>query len=146
MTSMKYRLAWIMALVTMLASIGMGATPAVTALTSTGSLTAAYSSACATTTCVVVPMNSAVNSETWQITGTFSGTVTFEGTVDGTNWVATAVIPVGSTRTLTTTATAAGIWVQSTVGLTAVRARCSAYTSGTIVVTGKRSGAVPPAQ
>ncbi len=145
MTKTTMKLAMVLALLLSCGAWGAG-TPAVTALTSTGSLTAVYSSACTTATCVVVPMNALANSETWQITGTFTGTVTFEATVDGTNWVAASVVPVGATRTLTTTATAAGVWQMNTTGFAYVRVRCSAFTSGTIVVTGKRAGAVPPAQ
>jgi hypothetical protein len=53
-----------------------------------------------------------------QITGTLSATISFEATVDGTNWVAFNMIPSNSATV------AAGI-----------RARCSAYTSGAPVVT-----------
>ncbi len=74
----------------------------------------------------------------FQLTGTFSGTVTFEGTIDGTNWVATQVFPVGSS-TGATTATAAGIWRMNATGLKSCRARCSTYTSGTVVVTANTS-------
>lgn len=112
----------------------------------TGSLTAQTSTTCGATTCVVMPVNAIVTGVGWQITGTFSGTVTFEGSVDGVNYVATAVVPVGATRTLTTTATAAGVWQQNVTGYSYARVRCSAFTSGTIVVTGKRSSGPPPAQ
>jgi hypothetical protein len=115
-------------------------------MTVSGSLTAQTSSTCGSTSCVVLPLNAAVNSAAWQISGTFVGTVTFEGTVDGTNWVATAVVPVGATRTLATTATAAGAWQQNVAGLAGVRARCSAFTSGTIAVIVKRGAGAPPAQ
>lgn len=136
-----------MFLVLALTALAFGAaTPSVIALTSTGSLTAVYSAACAATTCVVVPLHSLVGAEAWQITGTFTATVTFEGTVDGATWVAVAVVPVGGTRTLATTATAPGLWQMNTAGLVSVRARCSAFTSGTIVVTGRRAVGPPPQQ
>lgn len=69
-----------------------------------------------------------------QLTGTFSGTVTFEVTVDGTNWVAVEMTtPAGAAAA--TTATGAGIFVAPVAGYRKFRARCSAYTSGTIVTT-----------
>lgn len=95
---------------------------------------------------VVLPINALVSAATWQINGTFSGTVVFEATVDGTNYVATAVVPVGASRTLTTTATAPGTWQMNTAGFTAVRVRCSSYASGSIVIVGKRNAGPPPAQ
>lgn len=64
-----------------------------------------------------------------QIQGTFSGTITFEATVQGQDFTAFRMTPVGST-TAVTTATTTGIWAGSTVGLLVVRARMSAYTSG----------------
>lgn len=118
---------------------------ALTAGSATGALTATNAS-CTSTACVMLPINALVGSVAAQITGTFVGTVTFEATVDGTNYVAIAVIPVGATRTLTTTATAAGMWQLNASGYAAVRARCSAFTSGTINVTLKRSAGKAPSQ
>lgn len=69
--------------------------------------------------------------------GTFVATVSFQGTIDGTNWFTIAVIPAGGTVSVATvtTATAAGAWWGNATGLQQVRARTTAYTSGTIVVT-----------
>lgn len=69
-----------------------------------------------------------------QITGTLSATISFEATVDGTNWVAFNMLPSNS-GTAAASATAVGAWTQSTGGFAGVRARCSAYTSGAPVVT-----------
>lgn len=69
-----------------------------------------------------------------QITGTLSATISFEATVDGTNWVAFNMIPSNS-ATVAASATAVGAWSQATTGFAGVRARCSAYTSGAPVVT-----------
>lgn len=69
-----------------------------------------------------------------QVTGTFSATVTFEGTIDYQNWVAMPVLDTAGARQ--TTATAAGLFTVSTVGVVAIRARVSAYTSGSVTVGG----------
>lgn len=72
----------------------------------------------------------------FQITGTFVGTVTFEATVDGTNWATYALSDISTTaRTHATTQTTAGIYAADDLaGLMAVRARISAWTSGAITV------------
>lgn len=69
-----------------------------------------------------------------QIVGAMSATVTFETTVDGSNWVATNLLPAAST-TGVSTATAAGLWTASLGAVAGFRARCSAYVSGSPVVT-----------
>jgi hypothetical protein len=115
----------------------MGQTTSSVSLTSTGSLTASAQA-------VTVPLSAEVGAIAWQVTGTFTATVTFEVTVDGTNWVAAAVVPPAATPTRTTTATAAGIWQMNVSGYLSARARCSAYTSGTIVVTARRSRTAIP--
>lgn len=71
------------------------------------------------------------------IRGTFTGTVTFQGTVDGTNWATTNVLPVTASvnTALTPTATAAGAWLGNAAGLLQVRAIFTAYTSGSATVT-----------
>jgi len=71
-----------------------------------------------------------------QVTGTFVGTVTFEGTVDGTNFVSVQGISI-ATGAEATTATATGILQFPCAGLVTFRARVSAYTSGTITVTAR---------
>jgi hypothetical protein len=74
-----------------------------------------------------------------QVLGTFVGTITFEETLDGTNWVSSAGYPSGGTAsassaTYTTTATAPGIWTFPIPARYQFRARISAYTSGSITV------------
>lgn len=69
-----------------------------------------------------------------QVTGTLSATITFEATVDGTNWVAFNMTPSNSATPASTT-TAVGAWSASTGGYSGIRARCSAYSSGSPVVT-----------
>lgn len=69
-----------------------------------------------------------------QVTGTFTATITFEASVDGTNYVAFNMTPSNS-GTDASTATAAGAFTKSTGAFSAFRARCSAYSSGSPVVT-----------
>lgn len=71
-----------------------------------------------------------------QVSGTFTGTITFECSVNGTNWVALAMksSSQAALATLVTTTTAAGVFTVSTVGIQNVRARMSAYTDGSATV------------
>lgn len=68
-----------------------------------------------------------------QLSGTWTGTVSFESQLDGTNWVAVNVVPSNGT-TLVTTATGNGVWYATVIGAQ-FRARFSTATSGTVVVT-----------
>lgn len=68
-----------------------------------------------------------------QVSGTFSGTLQFEQTIDGATWFTWAVTPNGLSTTVTS-ATATGLWVGNTFGVVRTRVRFSAYTSGTAVV------------
>ncbi len=70
----------------------------------------------------------------FQVSGTFEATVTFEATIDGTNWAALEVALLGASSTVATTATAAGLWAADCKGLTQVRARISTYVSGAVTV------------
>jgi hypothetical protein len=69
-----------------------------------------------------------------QLTGTFSGTFVLEVTMDGTNWDAYAIV-VCSTGATATSITATGQYRTELVGVSSVRVRCSAYTSGTATAT-----------
>lgn len=68
--------------------------------------------------------------------GTFVATVTFQGTIDGTNWFTIAILPAGATVSVATvtTATAPGQWWGNANGLQQVRAIATAYTSGSVTV------------
>lgn len=76
---------------------------------------------------------------TVQVVGITTATITFEATVDGTNYVAIQFTNLTS-GTAATTATADGIYRATVLGLLDVRARVSAWTSGTITVTGVAVG------
>lgn len=69
----------------------------------------------------------------FQVQGTFSGTITFEATVQGQDFAAFRVVPVNSS-TPTTTTTGTGLFVGSAVGFLSVRARMSSYVSGAATV------------
>ena len=69
-----------------------------------------------------------------QITGTWAGTITFQGTVDNVNYASILVAPSTSLTPVSTT-TANGMWTAGTGGLSAVRVVFTAYTSGTAAVT-----------
>ena len=69
------------------------------------------------------------------LSGTFDGTLEFEGSADGgTTWVAVDCFPPNS-NTPATSATEPGVWQLNVAGMTNLRVRCSAYTSGTVVAT-----------
>lgn len=72
---------------------------------------------------------------TMQITGISGDTLTFEATIDGSNWVAVQATNLNS-GSAATTATANGLYRLTVLGLLSVRARISTYSAGTITVTG----------
>lgn len=71
-----------------------------------------------------------------QISGTFAGTLTFQCSIDGANWVTAAVQPIGATAATTwvTTTTTGGIWTRPVGGVKFVRVQMTAYTSGSASV------------
>jgi hypothetical protein len=77
----------------------------------------------------------AFNTLTAQITGITTATITWEGTMNGTDWSGFLMAPV-TTGTGALTATANSICRGTVAGFTQVRARISAWTSGTIYVIG----------
>ena len=70
-----------------------------------------------------------------QVSGTFTGTLTFYTSVDGTNFVISQVVPVGALATPVTTTTAAGIWTLELKGHKNFRIAFTAYTDGTAITT-----------
>lgn len=69
-----------------------------------------------------------------QVTGTFSGTLQFEMSIDGTNFVAVQAASVTTGTVASTTATT-GVFRYDVVGALIVRVRATAWTSGSAVVT-----------
>lgn len=75
---------------------------------------------------------------TLDLRGTFSLTVEVAGTVDGTNWTLIPMRPINVASVLYVAAvagTAAGTWVGQCAGYRQVRARVTAYTSGSATTT-----------
>lgn len=70
------------------------------------------------------------------LTGTFVGTVTFEGTLDDTNWFSVMAVKLGDGG-IATSATTTGMYRIACAGLTSLRARVSAWTSGAITAKGR---------
>lgn len=68
------------------------------------------------------------------IRGTFVGAVVFEATVDGTNYIALAAYNLTTAAYVASVTAAANVAVNC-AGFRRVRVRCSAYTSGTMIVT-----------
>jgi hypothetical protein len=69
-----------------------------------------------------------------QITGTWTGTHTFEGSVDAATYQALNCVATNGSSAVTTT-TSNGVWVCSAAGLKSVRVRFSTASSGSSVVT-----------
>jgi hypothetical protein len=67
------------------------------------------------------------------LSGTWAGTVSFLGSVDGTTFVAMNAQPLGS-GLLTSSATANGVWRLNITGLKAIQVKMTGYTSGSAAV------------
>lgn len=74
-----------------------------------------------------------------EVRGTYSGTITFEGTVDGTVFSPVAMTTADGATTATTT-TSTGLFQGSVAGLSALQARMSSYTSGEAQIDAQASG------
>jgi hypothetical protein len=69
------------------------------------------------------------------LSGTFDATLQFEASANGgTSWLPVACFPPNS-ETFVTDATGPGTWQLNVAGLTNLRVRCSAFTSGPVVAT-----------
>jgi len=72
----------------------------------------------------------------FRVSGAFSATVNFEASMDGTNWDPLAAINA-TTGQLVTSTTSPGVFVADIVGVQAIRARVSGYSSGSVTVTSR---------
>lgn len=105
-----------------------------------GNITAQGSTCATANACVSATSNPSQGGGTITLSGTWSGTVQFEASGDGTNWQSLAVTPSSGGNTATS-ATGNGIWQANIAGFIGVRVRCSSYSSGTIIVTIQLSSA-----
>jgi hypothetical protein len=102
--------------------------------TTSGSLTAAGSTCTSTAICVTLPLSPSAGAVGLSITGTWSATLQFEGSSDnGVSFVAISGFPLNSTTGASNT-TSNGTWRFAVSGLTHIRVRCSAFTSGTAAI------------
>jgi hypothetical protein len=67
-----------------------------------------------------------------QLSGTFEATVQFEASLDGTNFDAVGLVPLGANTTRTSTATAAGLFAGMLPGATKARVNVTEYSSGKV--------------
>ena len=92
----------------------------------------------AATDVVALPLAADSATVVVNVSGTFSGTLVFEGGVvtqdGGVVWAATTGTPIGG-GTSVSTSTATGQWRFTASGLTHFRVRCSVYASGRIYST-----------
>lgn len=98
-------------------------------------ISAQSSSVCATTNAFAAfPIGNSA-SVSFGITGTWSGTLTFKSSADGSTWVTTQVTNLGSGTTPVTIATSNGQFGLSNTGLLNVCVDATAWSSGTATVT-----------
>lgn len=73
----------------------------------------------------------------FDVRGTFTATLSFQGTIDGTNWFTLTAVAAGGGQNsaATTSATSAGVWTAPCGGFVQARMTATAYTSGTATVT-----------
>lgn len=99
-----------------------------------GTVTTQDAGSCATAkACVTFALPTGTVAVTAQVSGTFSGTLTFEGTSDGTNW-STITLTKLSDKSAVTTATAAGQFYIPNTGFLSIRLRAGTFVSGTATV------------
>jgi hypothetical protein len=101
----------------------------------TGTITGATATGNGTAVLCTEASGGAYTYLTIQITGINGDTITFEGTIDGTNWIALEFFSVLDSAD-DTTATANGIYRGNVRGLKQARARISTYGTGTIIAIG----------
>src|SRR5208282_4628765 len=89
---------------------------------------------CTTATrCVVATLQQNSGGVSVTLSGTWSATVQFEGSADNVKFAGLSVRPLAGSSAVRS-ATGNGVWVVNVSGLSTVRVRASAYTSGTAAV------------
>lgn len=108
-----------------IAAFAQNSTPNPGALTASGST-------CTPTDCTSVVLPPNASSAAISLSGTFSATVQFEVSADGSNFVSANAAPQPS-GAVVTSATGTGTWTIPVAGMMVLRARVSSYASGTVV-------------
>ncbi len=117
-------------LITVLALLATPAAAQVTPVSRAASLT---TTVCPGAGCIVTGVNG-LGAFGMQVTGTFVGTLTVTASIDGSNFAAFPMAPIGG-GSATSTMTSTGQWTQSAGGYAYVKIAFTAWTSGTAVVT-----------
>lgn len=91
------------------------------------------SATCPGSGCVTLSI-SGLGASSLQVAGTYSGTIQFEASVDGSTYADLSMTPSGGGSGATNT-TSTGVWQGATGGIAIIRARMSSYTSGRATVT-----------
>lgn len=124
------------------------ALPALSQVQNTTGLLTAAAATCPNTitqpSCAPLALSPAAASSVISLTGTWSATVQFETSPDfGLTWAAISGTPLAGGAAVSS-ATANGIWIFNLSSLTIIRARVSAFTSGTVNVNIQASVAPAP--
>jgi hypothetical protein len=114
--------------------------PAIGNITSAGSTCSTTSTP---TNCVILQLDTATSSATIQVAGTYVGTNQFEVSSDNqVTWANVSCTPPNSATAVSST-TSTGLWQCNVAGYTHIRARGSAYTSGTAAININSGHSVP---
>lgn len=76
------------------------------------------------------------------LTGTWTATVVFEGSIDGTNFISLSAFDDANDKWVSQSTATGSFWVEPLGGMNSYRVRVSAYTSGTVTGTLLGSSAV----
>lgn len=91
-------------------------------------------SANAQSVAVIQGSDMSISTTTYWLTGTFTLTVTWQCSYDGTNWTSLLMVPL-ATGTASVTATVPGGYRCDSSGIPFMRATTTAFTSGSATVT-----------
>jgi len=108
----------------------------------TSAISANSSDCSVANSCVVLYVSPQSGGVGISITGTWLGTLNFEGSVDQGNWNSEHVFSLSGGASITST-TGNGIWQFSNAGMTAVRVRGQPFISGSAVITLQPSLSAP---
>jgi len=120
--------------------LGVALSPAYADEAVNGYITAAGTT-CTTDVCIDHALPPGTSAVSISVEGTYVGTLQFEVSSDGSHWYSADAYPVPFDTGVSNT-TSTGLWVVQSGGLSNIRVRCSAYTSGGAAVV-LRSGEGP---